>query len=791
MKISRFIRYPKRGSVILVVVAVFVVLLIILVSFLKSTTSRVHTTKKLGDTMLARELANSLAAVSFHYIKNVELRNEGSKLRSVLSSPMPFKNNNDEEGDLIAGIKSKFKEGEDTSDIISVLLQNSGLNEIKLDELSWKIHKDDFVNLKLGNKKSPYPREKRGVIRVFIKISYKLPGQKTFISEDYVFVTKITVTANLLPVLSKFNLYIGDSFGNNPPPSNEEELISRFNVVSTTAGGKLNSDSPSCPWILNNGCGDSFYESYKDFVDNPKGLVYLGGGSNDKPVVLGIARGFADVGLGDFSEDFHFYKQGTGGYWKTYDVWKTGEGILAAEIGLCDDESTSNLVTWQLMFGEAYKKQSKRNSLFRLFGTDTQKSPTLVLGYVDSMFGQARAYSGSGKSKLAYIDLFEDFVALTTLSSDYDSISAILQSQYAAPLNLKSFALAYCAKNPGFDNSSDDCLKELYKEYKEKYASKVVRTRYTKDYSYMLARDKYPQGNNDIRAYPLEFGNVIKEEDTLRKLCEYKADDIYEIIPSSENVDYAKIYKEVYGNEIKLNQLDKLLNKEILYIDGSNESEFKDRIANSFVIKEAGDDIESFLRFKGLLKSVDGPIMLGGLPDLNFSTGNEDRLDLNGWLFIDCDSDKDLDININTCRPISQGGIIVANKGTGKIDIRIKGFIYGEHITLINLSGNIVIEKDVKMLNASLISSKGHIKLECDSNISNNSKITIRGNMVMNNISKNYIDHYTKRPLYLEYNESLAAIPEQDNPNLEEEKLMRTEFPLLMFDLKENYKMLD
>ena len=66
----------KRGSVILVVVCVLVALMILLASFFKSTTSRVHTTKKLGDTMLARELAYSLAVLSNHYLKNTELPEE-------------------------------------------------------------------------------------------------------------------------------------------------------------------------------------------------------------------------------------------------------------------------------------------------------------------------------------------------------------------------------------------------------------------------------------------------------------------------------------------------------------------------------------------------------------------------------------------------------------------------------------------------------------------------------------------------------------------------------------------
>ena len=84
-------RCHKDGSVLLVVIGVFVVLMVILASFLKSATSRTHSTKKLGDTMLARELANSLAVASFHYIKNVELKKDDSELRAVLSLPLPYK----------------------------------------------------------------------------------------------------------------------------------------------------------------------------------------------------------------------------------------------------------------------------------------------------------------------------------------------------------------------------------------------------------------------------------------------------------------------------------------------------------------------------------------------------------------------------------------------------------------------------------------------------------------------------------------------------------------------------
>ena len=776
------IRYPKKGSVILVVVVIFVVLLIIMVSFFKSTSSRAYTTKKLGDTMLARELANSLAAISFHYLKNVELKNETSKLRQILSAPLPLPK--DEEGDLIAGIKDKFKE--DSNDIISILLEKSGLNEIKIDELSWKLHKVDFDSIQLGDKDSPFPREKQGVIRVYMKLSYKLPGQKSLVSEDYVFVSRIKVVANLFPVLSKFNLYVNDAFGNNPP-SGDEELISRFNVVSTTAGGKLNNDSPACPWVLDNGANDNYYDSYNDFAQNPKGLVYLGGGSNDKPIVLGIARGFTDVGTGDFREDYHFYKKGTGGYWKTFDVWGQGEGILAAEIGLCDDESTQNLKTWQLMFGEAYKKQSKRNSIFRLYGTDEHRSPTLVLGYVDSMCGQVRAYKGARCNKLPYFDLKRDFLDFSGLGADpndFEAIGAALQ--YTGPYRILDFSTAYTTKF-----GSD--LRDKFEEYNKKYATRIVRNRYTKDYAYILTRNKKPT-DEDACAYPLEFGAVIRDNDPLRKLCEYHDDDIYEKIPSIDNVaDYAKIFKDAYNSnsELKLTELDKLFNKNILKIDGSIDSECNDRIIDTYCVKGPGDDIQSYLKFKRLLKPVSGPIMIGGLIDLDCSVNDEDRLDLNGWLYVDCDSSDDLDINIEKCRPISQGGIIVNNRGIGKANIRIKGFVYGDHVTFVTLKGDIIIEKNVKKLNASLIAPQGIVKLECDSNVNNNERLNITGNIVMKNITKDMIENNMKRPLFLDYYDSLAAIPYQKNQNLDEEKLMRTEYPLLMFDLKDDYKMLD
>ena len=756
----------RYGSVLIVVIAVFAVLAIFLASFMKSATTRTHSTKKIGDTMLARELANSLAMTSFHYIKNVALKDEGGELRKVLAEPMSFyEDKKVESGDLIAGVKSYIKEG--ANDIISALLEKSGLESIKLEEMTWRIHKGDFTALKLnGDDDSPYPREKKGVVRVFIKISYKLPGQKDTISEDYLFASSITVAANILPVLSKFNFYVEDVFGGNKPSG--DDLLYRFNKVSTSAGGKLKSDSTHCPWIFDNGANEKVFDSYKDIMLNRKGLIYLGGGDNDSPVILGIARGFSDVEQGPYGEDFHFFKRGSGGYWKTHEVWENGKGILSANIGLCNDEEGANLLSWQLMFGEGYRKQSTVNSIFRLFGTDkTKQSPTVVLGYVNSMSGDVRAYKWNGGSnKLAFFDRKKDFINFTTLyAGDFEAIAAALRYSQSE-LRIKDFAAEYSIRTK-LDNSDYGKLEDFYEEYKEKYCTKVIQTRYFKDYSYILARSAGLR--DDEAAYPLEFSPNLMKND-LKPLCELKSNDIYTKVPSVDGAKFNEIYKVD-----KLDDLSKLFNKEKLSIDGSDDSDHKDRLSKIFDYEPKGSPLDDFLKFKNILiKGDDGKY----------------KLDLNGWLYVNVTKSNESVIldKYSTC---SQGGFVIGSQDGGKANVRIKGNISGEHISIIVLDGDIVIENGVTHLDASLIAPNGQIKLECGSDILSNQNLEVNGNIVIKELTESNIKTTFKRCLMLNYYEALAAIHGKDTPGLSQEEVQKTEFPLLMFDLKEDIVMLD
>ena len=281
----------KKGNVFLIVICVFVILLILFSTFLSFSTSRVFSTKKLGDTLHARELAKSLALLSFNYLKNVELKNNDSTLRSVLSLPFSKLGNKSEKitDKLKKHVKEHLKNG--SEDIISSLVSKSGLKNLKW-EVTWLIHKVDFKEIKTGNT-APYPREKTGFIRVLIKMSYVLPGSTNITEEDYLYISPVKVVANILPVLSKFSLYVKDAL-------NGEEG-DRFNVIDTKASGDLNPNPVVRPWVINNGeNSEAAKDKYDDIINDSRGVIYLGGGTDSDPIVLGLARGWADDGVGKY-----------------------------------------------------------------------------------------------------------------------------------------------------------------------------------------------------------------------------------------------------------------------------------------------------------------------------------------------------------------------------------------------------------------------------------------------------------------------------------------------------------
>lgn len=711
----------KGGSVVFVIIGVFVALLIILASFMKSTTSRTYTTKKLNETLMAREFSNSLALLACHYIKNVELKDSGSKIREALSTPYDKMADASEDitDKLKNCIKGKVKSGSD--DMIALLEQNSGLKDLKWN-LKWIINQKTFSALTIGEKK-PYPREKDGVLGVYITVTHTPPGSKSKITEDYYYVSQITVVANILPVLSKFTLYVADAM------AGDEEY--RFNLAKTDSSGNMKTGSTYRPWVLNHGQNSSETpDKYKDLVTSDRGLVYLGGGTEDKPLILGLARGWSDNSNGEYGEDFHFFRNvnTSEGYWKTVKLYSKNDGLMTSHIGLCDDESDANLKLWQEQLGKAYKIKSKSNSILKLYGTDSAKSPTLVLGNVMSMYAEVNMYKGEGYfNLLSHFDFEEDFLSAMGYDPPFEAGDIL------------SFSNAYTRENGG--TALD------FNTYGEEFSSKLATTHYNESYLYVLTGNKVD--------YPYER-SAVSQSDKLAGLAGHKpssfGDDIFNEVPEG--------YNNIYS-EKTLGDMSNFLDVDLLSINGDSDSKNNKRIAYFAEISKAGNNLEEYFKSKGLL------------------TNGE--LDLNGWVLVKSSSSQEIDIE--KCKVVSNSGIIVDGG-----DVAIKGDITCDsksHFTIIALNGSINVESGVSRVDASLIAggSEGQVKLLGGASAP---KLTIRGNIAMNTIAKSGFESAMSRGVTLNYNEKLSALPEQDDSNKD-----RSELPLLMFSFKINPKMFD
>lgn len=757
----------KKGNVTLVVVSVVVALLIVLGSYMKTTTSRLYTTNKLSDTTFAREFANSLSILSIHYLKNDLLKKSDNVLRKTLSAPLRSMTNESGPIEISGGLLNHLKE-------------KSGLKSVELSDFHWEVHKSDFKTID-NNRDPAYPCEKSGIIHIFMEIAYNLPGMKKKNKEKYHFVSDINVVANLLPVLSKFNLYIEDALNGN---SNDSL---RFNVVETKASGDLKDTSKAVPWVLNNGVGINEKKyTYADLVEDKRGFVYLGGGTRNNPIKLGVARGWADEGAtGRYGEDFHFflnyYKDINGtydpeahyrdheneGYWRTLDYWSpedNGVGVLTADVGLCNDFNEDYLCFWHDQIIDGFDEVARYNSIFRLYGTDTpgNQFPTLVLGYVDSMFASMRAFRIVDQGISESLSYF----------NDYDFYIAIGAQENLSPEELELF---YQIDITSFTNSYKERFggEIKYDDYKDRYGAAVRSYAYNNDYVYSLDRR---------HAWPL--GELVVDENLIN-LC--KADYNGKLAVEVPNTDKAK-YRDIYGDDVDLTKLDKLIPQNFIGGDYDSDNVENKRIAyylkllseepdykplNTIVSNsdEVNEHFKNFLTFKGVLEN--------------------NALDLNGWVYIDNKNDEIKEINIGSSdtdlKILSNGGIILSEG-----DINIKGNIKSSsesdpdsipHLTIMALNGDIKVDNSVERIDASLIAKNGQVNLK--GSYSATSELTVSGNIVMKNTVEGDVadNEGLKRGLTLKYRTELSAIPYNGGGEARSEK------PLLMFNLKENPKM--
>ena len=363
----------KKGNITIVVVAVFTVLTIVLGSFIKTSINRSHNTKIASDTLYTKEIANSIAVLTVHFLKS-QLRNSNSnnpfatRVKKLFSAT--YNSCNGQGFDIrVDDIDIRVQ----NNNLIRILEGGSDLKDVKVKNIHCSLENVRPLNAPESN---PYTREKIGNLIITFDINYKKAGASK--TETYRFSTDFKVVANLLPVLSKFTLYIENLLKDfNDPNAREPKPYLMYNVISTDINGQLTNREGVKPWVLNN-VGESEEDNtnrskpktYKELVEDARGFVYLGGGEADSEhhIQLGIA--FSDPetdGVSPLGEDFHFYKKlGEGDYIKNSGLWNQNpddEQIGVANIGLCNDQDEAYQEYWDFL-GEEIEYKDYRLILY-------------------------------------------------------------------------------------------------------------------------------------------------------------------------------------------------------------------------------------------------------------------------------------------------------------------------------------------------------------------------------------------------------------------------------------------
>lgn len=362
----------KKGSLALIIIGIIVALAIAFASFYKFSLNRRYVTRKLNKVLLAREFSLSLATLAAHQLRCRNLHETDNLLVKTLATPL---------AKMPAHSQAKIELASELKDTLAELIAASSELKNLSFSIAWIVNKDDFTPLLAA-----YASEKKGLVKLLVKISYSPPGFASTIDEEYLYHLPAKVTANLVPVLSRFNLYVKDALAGESPE--------RFNLVSTDKAGNLKSSALK-PWVLQNGTAGSLPTRFGEIMKSSSGLVYLGGGT----VILGNARGWGTPG--ELGEGFHLYREGRGpgssaGGTGMYTVAMLGTtALINYESGLCDDVSDADSQLWYDQIKEGFEKEAKVNSLFRLLGTDQKRSPTLVFGDVYSRTLCCRIFKSS------------------------------------------------------------------------------------------------------------------------------------------------------------------------------------------------------------------------------------------------------------------------------------------------------------------------------------------------------------------------------------------------------------
>mgnify|MGYP007061389629 CR=1 FL=1 len=678
----------RRGSVAVMVGGIVLALLVFFGAFIKYSSSRQYATKRLNRILLAREFSAALANLACHHLREKELHNLSGKLVKSLEKPISAMSGSSSDKIVFTPFISQL--------VRRLEAANSELNEISW-QVNWEVKKDDFKSIN-----SAYPREKAGLIRIPIVVEYLAPASREKITEEYLYTIKIKVVANLIPVLSKFTLYVKDARSGR-----DEE---RFNLVVNDENGKL-LETAYRPWVLKNSNDSSFPENFADFVKSSRGLVYMGGGR----VNLGIARGWSD---GPYGEGFHLLGEG-----RRDGFYKIGElgpmSLLNCETGLCKtDYNNADSVSWYDLIKSGYAEMSAKASLFKLFGSDQERSPTIV-------FGNIAARTICGK---AYRESHENFGPLPYTYDDgqYEDY----KSAGGEDFDISYFINNYADQNNGAALSRS--------QYNRDYASCLIEVPYNRALGYILT--------NYNSAWPLDSGR-IPPSDPLHDFISGKAVEkgLTEKIPPP----FSTIYDEIQH----LSAMKAVLNQ--IRIPGDR--------GMADVVLPRGEKLVALLQKRGYL-------------------ADDKKLDLNGWLHISAPDgkiviDESLRLISHGGIVLEEGDIEVKNSVKADGGRFLLNLVAKKGNIIIDSSVN--GELDVGLTAAGDGSDVGQVKFAGNGS---SAPVTIKGNVAMQRIAAGTVAGACSRGVNIVYAEELAALPRQAAGSGSEQPLLMfsLEFPRLL-----------
>ncbi|HEY9069564.1 MAG TPA: hypothetical protein VIV61_04865 [Candidatus Ozemobacteraceae bacterium] len=630
---------------------------------------------------IAGVLANALARLAVQKIQHGILLQPDHALVKYLQKPL------DKMGDLSrSAVPAISLEADvpDLSNVVSELIAPLANHGKFTYEIACEGRQADFKPVF-----AKYPREKTGIIHLYVKIKYKKSDGPEY-AEEYEYAVRVKVISALIPVLSKFTLYIEDALAGDPARSPW-----RYDIAATDVSGNLRTGYQVVPWVLNNGDDQLSLSSLTldSLVKGKRGLIYFGGGR----IYLNLARGWPSAGK--YSEGFHLFKNGKGDGLYTIE-WLDDAGdiaLLGWDQGMTFDTTSAGAREWWGFISMSPLKAFARfNSIFRLFGTDTKRSPTLVLGEVYRSYITAKAIKDLKKR---FSPEFLTFIP-GQLSNPPD-LSYWQEYLSPQPLpendNISTFTtlIRQSERMKYFDPGNVGSLKE----FNAKYASDLGYSPYNLSLAYIVTNNNQAFPAPSLQQGPLT--DLIKTDPLPPPAMMHKIPAPFDILTPTDSLKSITPFLTA------------------LQVPGKR---------TTWELPASSDSASVWgnLKARGLLK--------------------DNKLDLNGWVYIPGTTELKIDQNLDV---ISNGGIVL-EKGNIVISNTINATIGSDFnvLQLVTLDGDIKLDINGPV-QAGLTAAKGVVT------VTNKGRPQIKGAVAM----KQFDVSSASQGADLEYAPSLAALP--------------------------------